>query len=98
MAQPAEQIVLNPYTAMIEALSRIESAIAELRKEQAQPRQSEKFLSAKEVETLLKISPPTRIALAKSGRLIPKKIGRKLLYPESDVKAALTAYSKWSRD
>jgi len=99
MGKPeAQTVMLNPFAAMIEQLNRIEEAIAEIKKQQAQPAPQEKFMSAKEVEQLLRISPPTRIALAKSGRLIPKRLGRKLLYPESDVRTALSNYSKWSRD
>jgi len=94
---PQDNVMLNPFAALIERLDRIEAAIALLSKQNSEPPPIKKFLSSREVCDLLKISSPTRIALAKSGRLIPMRVGRKLLYSQDALDQALKHYSKWDR-
>lgn len=95
MALPSE-VLFNPFELVINELAAIKAEISALKTIQETPKR-ESFLSAKEVCVLLKISTPTRIALAKSGRLIPMRVGRKLLYSERSVNEALKSYSKWDR-
>lgn len=95
MALPAE-VSFNPFELILNKLDAIQAELAMLKQKQAEPK-IEKFLNSKQVCEMLQISSPTRIALAKSGRLIPMRVGRKLLYSERSVNDALKNYSKWER-
>lgn len=86
----------NPFELILNKLESIQAEIAALKQVQSDPK-IEKFLNSKQVCELLQISPPTRIQLAKTGRLIPMRVGRKLLYSERSVHEALKNYSKWDR-
>lgn len=95
-SQPVIETSFNPFERIYQELENIRLELANLRQVQQEPRQ-EKLLNSKQVCDLLQISAPTRIALAKSGRLIPMRVGRKLLYSERSVNEALKNYSKWER-
>lgn len=57
----------------------------------SKPEISDKYLSGKEVDTFLKISPTTRHEYAKQGILIKHKIGGRVLYRREEVEKALIA-------
>lgn len=95
MAAQAE-VMFNPFELILNKLESIQAEIATLKQVQTEAK-VEKFLTAKQVCEILQISQPTRSQLAKTGRLIPMRVGRKLLYSERSVQEALKNYSKWDR-
>lgn len=62
------------------------------------PNLSEEFLDSKQIRLLLKISKPTIYKLMKAQKLPFRHIGRRLLFPKSEVLKSINKFSKKRND
>lgn len=83
MANSARQLLVEPHESILRRLEVLEATV-----------QKPQFWGCREVENFLRITAPTRIRLIRTGRLIPKRIGRKAFYDREAVMAFFETYRK----
>lgn len=74
-------------------LAEIKKAVAEclVKQQQENKNQDEKdFLTSKEVQQILSVSPTTLYNWKKEGKLVPSKIGHRVYYSKNEIEKRLS--------